>query len=139
MFSGASSRLRQLQVDGLACAFDEDASVAVLEHASVRRELEAVASEIWRLVEADESLRFDDIAVLVPEGDAKGYGAQVSAVFREAHDLPHCTIAAEPLQLANARSVVEAIELLPGIAARKVHAPRATAACASSRDRRIDG
>ena len=27
---------------------------------------EAVASEIWRLVEADETLRFDEIAVLVP-------------------------------------------------------------------------
>ena len=90
--------------------FDDDASFVVLEHASVRRELEAVASEIWRLVESDESLRFDDIAVLVPEGDEKGYGAQVSAVFREAHDLPHRTTAAAPV--ARGGSVVEALELL---------------------------
>ncbi len=98
------------RVESGTLRFDEDASFVVLEHASVRRELEAVASEIWRLVEADDSLRFDDIAVLVPEGDAKGYGAQVAAVFGEAHDLPHRTVAAAPA--ARGGSVVEALELL---------------------------
>src|SRR5262249_18504231 len=87
-----------------------DGSVIVLEHASVRREIEAVASEIWRLVEADESLRFDAIAVLVPEGNAAEYAAQVSAVFREAHDLPHRLRTAG--HAARAGSVVEAAELL---------------------------
>ncbi len=89
---------------------DKDGSFVVLEHASVRRELEAVASEIWRLVASDETLRFDDIAILVPEGETKGYGAQVSGVFREAHDLPHRTLVAAPV--ARGGSVVEAVELL---------------------------
>jgi exodeoxyribonuclease V gamma subunit len=119
--AGERTLLRQLQSDVLRreparqsvdprLRYEDDASFVVLEHASVRRELEAVASEIWRLVESDESLRFDDIAVLVPDGDAKGYGAQVSAVFREAHDLPHRTVAAAPV--ARGGSVVEALELL---------------------------
>ncbi len=84
----------------------DDESLVVLEHASVRREVEAVASEIWRRVEADPTLRFDDVAVLVPEGEST-YGAQVSAVFREAHDLPH-----RAAGQARGGGVVEAIELL---------------------------
>ncbi len=89
---------------------DEDGSLVVLEHASVRRELEAVASEIWRLATADETLRFDEIALLVPEADAATYAAQVPAVFREAHDLPHRTSAAA--SVARGGNVIEAVELL---------------------------
>jgi exodeoxyribonuclease V gamma subunit len=119
--TGERTLLRQIQHDVLyreparesidpSRPFEGDTSFVVLEHASVRRELEAVASEIWRLVEADENLRFDDIAVLVPEGDDRGYAAQVSAVFREAHDLPHR--AAVAASVARGGSVVEAVELL---------------------------
>ena len=86
-----------------------DGSLVVLEHASVRRELEAVASEVWRLVEADESLRFDEIALLVPETDAARYAAQVPAVFREAHDLPHRM---SGVAAASGGHVIEAVELL---------------------------
>jgi exodeoxyribonuclease V gamma subunit len=89
---------------------DRDESLVVLEHASVRRELEAVASEIWRLVEADETLRFDEIAVLVPAADEDGYVAQVPSVFREAHDLPHRASATAPF--ARGGGVVEAVDLL---------------------------
>ncbi len=87
-----------------------DGTLAVLEHASVRREIEAVASEIWRLVESDDTLRFDEIAVLVPETDAATYAAQVPAVFREAHDLPHRVSATA--SVARGGDVVEAVELL---------------------------
>jgi exodeoxyribonuclease V gamma subunit len=86
-----------------------DESILVLEHASVRRELEAVASEIWRVVESDESLHFDDIAVILPEADASGYAAHLQAVFREAHDLPHRFIGDA---LTRRNRIVEAIELL---------------------------
>jgi len=111
--------LRQLQSDVLrretahassrAVRFDRDDSIAVLEHASTRRELEAVASEIWRLVESDASLHFDEIAIVVPEADAQTYATQLRSVFREAHDLPYQTVS---LPLASASSVVEAILLL---------------------------
>jgi exodeoxyribonuclease V gamma subunit len=69
-----------------------DESLAVLEHASIRRELEAVASDIWRLCGVSEHLKFDEIAVLVPEGDGAEYAAQLSTVFREAHGIPHQTV-----------------------------------------------
>src|SRR5260370_11495309 len=115
----ARTLLRQLQSDVLrretaqalssGARFDRDDSIAVLEHASTRRELEAVASEIWRLVESDASLHFDDIAIVVPEADAQTYAAQLRAVFREAHDLPYQTVS---LPLTSASSVVEAILLL---------------------------
>jgi exodeoxyribonuclease V gamma subunit len=87
-----------------------DESLLILEHASVRRELEAVASEIWRLVEADDSLRFDEIALLVPALDAATYAAQVPAVFREAHDLPYRMDATA--SVGRGGNVIEAVELL---------------------------
>jgi exodeoxyribonuclease V gamma subunit len=70
----------------------DDESILFLEHASVRRELEAVASEIWRALERDETLRFDQIAVLIPEGQAEEYLPHVRAVFGEAHDIPYQTL-----------------------------------------------
>jgi exodeoxyribonuclease V gamma subunit len=90
-------------------AFGRDESVRVLEHASIRRELEAVASEIWRLVAADESLRFDEIGVLLPDAEAHSYLAHLPAVFGEAHEIPH-QIAGLPL--AGESRVAEAIDLL---------------------------
>jgi exodeoxyribonuclease V gamma subunit len=119
--TGAHSLLHRLQSDVLRrepardspdrrLHLDGDGSVLVLEHASVRRELEAVASEIWRLVEDDDSLRFDEIALLVPEVDAATYAAQMPAVFHEAHDLPYqLNLSAS---VARGRNVIEAVELL---------------------------
>ncbi len=87
----------------------DDESIRVFEHASIRRELEAVVSEIWRLVEADETLAFDEIAVLVPEGDDGAYAAHLPAVFRETHDLPYQAVG---VSLAGTSRIAEAIELL---------------------------
>ena len=78
---------RDLRSSGVASEGDE--SIRVLEHAGIRRELEAVASEIWTLLERDPTLRFDDIAVLLPDGDAPLYLAHLGSVFREAHSIPH--------------------------------------------------
>jgi exodeoxyribonuclease V gamma subunit len=115
----AGTLLAQLQRDMLrreparervdaSSAFDSDESIAVLEHASVRRELEAVASEIWRLVERDETLRFDDFAVLLPDDEASSYLAHLTAVFREGHDIPHRLVDMP----AGGNAIGEAVELL---------------------------
>lgn len=96
------------EVDTSEARPEGDDSITMLEHASIRRELEAVVSEIWRLCRADERARFDDFAVLVPEADAEAYAALVPTVFREAHDLPHRTVGMG----ANEDRVAEAIELL---------------------------
>jgi exodeoxyribonuclease V gamma subunit len=84
-----------------------DDSLVILEHASVRRELEAVASDIWRLIENDETLRFDEIVVFVPEADLATYASHLATVFREAHELPHRIIGAP-----RSGSVIEAVDLL---------------------------
>ena len=90
-------------------SFDRDESLRVLEHSSVRRELEAVASEIWRLVESDPTLRFDEIGVLLPDGESQRYLLHLASVFGEAHRIPHREVA---LLLAHDSRIVEAIELL---------------------------
>jgi exodeoxyribonuclease V gamma subunit len=109
-----ATTLRRLQSDVLhrvrpAAPSPPDASIAVLEHASPRRELEAVASAIWTLCEEHPDLRFDEVAVLVPEADAAEYASHLTTVFREAHDLPHQNVG---LGAAGASSIVEAAGLL---------------------------
>jgi len=90
-------------------AIDRDDSIVVLEHTGVRRELEAVASEIWRLVREDETLRFDDIALLFPEAEAESYVAHLPTVFHEAYDLPHAIVG---VPVTGESHVAEAIDLL---------------------------
>jgi exodeoxyribonuclease V gamma subunit len=86
-----------------------DDSLRVLEHASIRRECEAIASAVWALLKDDETLRFDDVAVLVPPGDAAAYAAHLPAAFREAHDLPHRIVGLPPVEPT---PILEALELL---------------------------
>jgi exodeoxyribonuclease V gamma subunit len=89
--------------------FEGDESIVILEHASVRRELEAVASEIWKLVERDQTLRFDDFAVLIPDSEAQTYLTHLPSVFREAHDIPHRFVDVAP---GGDGGVTEAVDLL---------------------------
>jgi exodeoxyribonuclease V gamma subunit len=102
-------RERERPRPGPAGAYDQDESIVVLEHAGIRRELEAVASEIWRLLGEDQTLHFDDIALIVPESDAQSYAVHVPAVFHEAFDLPHRMVG---LPVAGGGHVAEAIDLL---------------------------
>jgi exodeoxyribonuclease V gamma subunit len=86
-----------------------DASFAVLEHASIRRECEAVASSVWQAVREDPTLPFDAITVLVPQGEAATYAAHLSAAFHEAHDIPHQSLG---LPDSTPGRIAGAIELL---------------------------
>ncbi|MGD0530286.1 MAG: exodeoxyribonuclease V subunit gamma, partial [Polyangiaceae bacterium] len=117
MASSSRTLLRQLQSDVLRreapVAAVEDASIVVLEHASIRRECEAVASAIWERMRGDESLRFDDVAVLVPPGDAAAYAAHLPAAFREAHDLPHQIVGLPPVEPSRIEEAVELLLALP--------------------------
>ena len=66
LLSRAPARHPPATAGALAARPPCDDSLRVLEHASLRRECEAVASAIWTLLSEDETLRFDDVAVLVP-------------------------------------------------------------------------
>jgi exodeoxyribonuclease V gamma subunit len=90
-------------------ALHADGSLTVLRCPGLRRELEVVAAEIWRLVRADPTLRFNDVAVVVPESCRDAYLPQVGAVFGEAHDLPHNVA---DLPLGSGHRLGEAAELL---------------------------
>ncbi len=54
-------------------ALSADGSITVLPCPGLRRELEVIAAEIWRMVRADPSLRFNQIAVIVPEASKEAY------------------------------------------------------------------
>jgi exodeoxyribonuclease V gamma subunit len=89
-----------------------DGSIQVLACPGVRREVEIIAAEIWKLVRAADDaapLRFNEIAVVVPASQKETYQTHVAAVFREMHDLPHCLV---DLPLSAHSRVVEAIELI---------------------------
>ncbi|MEM9067762.1 MAG: exodeoxyribonuclease V subunit gamma [Myxococcota bacterium] len=73
------TRLHDGSVQGLACP-------------GVRREVEVVAEEIWRLVQESDParpLRFNEIAVFVHADARDLYLPHVASVFAEAGDLPH--------------------------------------------------
>jgi exodeoxyribonuclease V gamma subunit len=94
--------------------FTRDRSIQVLACHGVRREVEAVADAIWRLVRDGEGgggrpLRFNDIAVLVNGPDRDLYMPHIRAVFDEAHRIPHTV---RDLPLASASRIVEAATLL---------------------------
>jgi exodeoxyribonuclease V gamma subunit len=86
-----------------------DGSIQVLACPGVRREVEIIAGEIWKLMHADPTLRFNDIAVILPTSQKETYQTHVQAVFREMHELPHSLV---DLPLSAQSRVVEAIELL---------------------------
>jgi exodeoxyribonuclease V gamma subunit len=90
-------------------ALRADGSLALLPCPGVRRELEVVAAEIWRLVQADPTLRLPDIALVVPEAVKDSYLAHLPAVFAEAHQLPHSVV---DLPLHGGHRLGEAVELL---------------------------
>ncbi|GMR21690.1 MAG: hypothetical protein BMS9Abin37_0002 [Acidobacteriota bacterium] len=92
--------------------FENDDSIVVVECASVRRELEAIGSEIWRLLaldKSDEPLRFNDIAVILAPAVAERYQALIGSVFGEMHALPHNMV---DLPLRSESRLSEAVELL---------------------------
>ncbi len=118
---GARTLLHRLQSDVLHRTSPEDTlepedladdTVLVAEHASIRRELEAVASSIWTLIEKDESLRFDEVAVLVPPSEASRYAAHLPTIFREAHDVPYQMMG---IAAPTPSPIAEAVELLLGL------------------------
>src|SRR4029078_5562913 len=74
-----------------------------------RRELETVAAEIWSLVRRDETLKFDDFAVVVPASSAATYLPLALEMFTVASALPHTVLY---LPSPAEGHIVEAIALL---------------------------
>ena len=93
-------------------ALAADGSITVLPCPGLRRELEVVAAEIWRMVRADPSLRFNQIAVIVPEANKDAYLSQIGAVFGESHDLPWSGVDLPPGHGHGAGEITEVVERL---------------------------
>ena len=109
-------------------AHDDDGSVRALACASVRREVEAVADEIWRLVRASEGterpLRFNEIAVFVHGDDRDAYLPHVASVFQEAQRLPHHVV---DLPLTADSRIAEAATLLLDVLLSRFRRPEVLA------------
>jgi exodeoxyribonuclease V gamma subunit len=69
-----------------------DDSLVMFGAPDPRRELETVAAEIWSLVGRDDTLRFDDFAVVVPAASADTYLPLAREVFTAASELPHTVL-----------------------------------------------
>lgn len=98
-----------------------DGTLRVLACPGIRREVEVVANEIWRLIREDETgetegtrgpsrLRFNDIAVIVADtARFEIYRSHVQAVFHELHDLP---VNVSDMQGGGESRLVEGVEVL---------------------------
>jgi len=114
----AETLLASLQRDLLARApsatepAEPDRSLEVLACATPQREVEAVAERIWELVGAEEGLRFDEVALVLPRRERETYASHVLSVFREAGDLP---VSLQGLAPPGASRLREGAELLIGL------------------------
>lgn len=88
---------------------EADGSVEILVCPGVRREAEAIAEKIWSLLEADPSLRFNDIAVLVAGADTQAHFTHLAAAFEESYGIPYSR--SDGALLADS-GVAEALRLL---------------------------
>ena len=92
-----------------------DKTIRLIAAPSVRREVEWVADEIWRLTgqqegsDHSEKLRFSDIAVIVNSAEGDTYLPQIESVFSDCHNLP-CSIS--DLPGSSDSSIFEAMALL---------------------------
>lgn len=70
----------------------EDDSIRLIACPGLRREVEIVADEIWRLVQESEKnqtpLRFHQIAVMVTDHKRQEYLTHIDAIFRERYQIP---------------------------------------------------
>ncbi len=121
---GSASVLARIQGDILR--FEEpapdpdgpaDGSVAFLACPSPRREAEAVATAIWRLMESappERPLGFSDIAVLVPPAQEEAYLAHLQAAFLETRRIPWTRGDGASSVLARTVEAAELLLDLPG-------------------------
>jgi exodeoxyribonuclease V gamma subunit len=90
-----------------------DASIQLLACASPRREAEAVATEIWRLLERHQAdpvpLSFSDIAVAVPAAEEEAYVTHLQAACHDAQQIP---LVRGPQVVPLMAQLLEAVELL---------------------------
>lgn len=88
-----------------------DETLRLVAAPSVRREVEWVADEIWRLVreETGPPLRFSDVAIIVNSAGKELYLPLIEAVFASCNDLP-CSIT--DLPGASGSRIIEAMSLL---------------------------
>lgn len=63
-----------------------DPSLHIIGNASPRREAEAIANHIWNLVQADPTLAFNDIGVIV--SDMAGYQGAIESAFKRMQRIP---------------------------------------------------
>ena len=92
-----------------------DETIRLVAAPSVRREVEWVADEIWRLMREDspapgeEPLRFSDVAVIVNSAEKDIYLPQIETVFEACHNLPSSV---SDLPGTAGSSFIEAMEML---------------------------
>jgi exodeoxyribonuclease V gamma subunit len=99
-------------------AREPDESLVILACPGIRREVEIIANEIWRLIDenhgqshsSSDRLRFPDIAVLLADQvNRQAYQTHFRAVFEDLHGIP-CNMVELPL--AGECHVIEALLLL---------------------------
>jgi exodeoxyribonuclease V gamma subunit len=85
--------LRMPRPEFATAPFHKDESITYLaSQGGPKRELEAIAAEIWKLVEASENtstpLRFNEIAIILPASEKETYESLIHTVFHESSKLP---------------------------------------------------
>lgn len=93
-----------------------DQSITITPAPDPRRELETIASEIWKLIRADgpRPLRMSDVAVVIAPSAAPAYLPLAGTVFRDASNLPHTVLDLPSAAEARVNEAVGLLLALPG-------------------------
>lgn len=107
------SRARESLAEGRGA----DESLRIVRCSSRRREAEIVASDVWDVVARHEgSVRFSDVAVLVPPGEEADYEDALRIAFRETHRIPLRAPDGRSVPAALVLEAASALLALPGTA-----------------------
>ena len=98
-----------------------DRSLQILAASNIRREVEVIASEIWRLIDEDQAaarpgsklLRLNQIAVLLPEQDREVYQTHIRSIFPATRQLPFNMVDMPAKNWSRAMEAVHMLLALP--------------------------
>ena len=94
-----------------------DQSIRVLSAPHIKREVEVIANDIWRLMQQSEQegsgLQFQDIVVLLPQTKREVYQTHIRAIFPRTHRIPFSMVDMPASRWSRAIEAVQMLLKLP--------------------------
>jgi exodeoxyribonuclease V gamma subunit len=88
---------------------DPDETIQFVRAPGVQREVETVARRIWEIIESDDEVDFQDVAVIVNHRRSEEYIPKLASAFERMRGVPYNLV---DLSASGSSRIVEAVEML---------------------------